>query len=303
MSRVDETKFEGVYVAMTSCYDEEGNVDADRAAQLTRYLIRSGVQGIYVGGSSGEGVLQSTAERQTILEAVVRENDGAVQIIAHIGAATTRDSVELAVHAEQSGVDAISSIPPYYYKISESGVKRHWLALLEAAALPFIIYNVPATTGFALSIPLFKEMVQYERVVGVKNTTLSTYELQQFKRWGGERFAVFNGPDEQYLAGRVMGACGGIGGTYGVMPEIYVKLEQCIREGRIAEAGLWQARVNDIITGLHRLPTRAAIKEIIRRRGVDTGRPRLPLEPLGEEHIPAVERLTETILQYVAQCG
>lgn len=294
--------FGGVYVAMPSCYDANGEIDPAAVRKLTRYLIQSGIQGVYVCGSTGEGILQRTAERKLVLEAVAAENQGEIQLIAHVGAVATAESVELAIHAEQHGADAISSIPPFYYRPSESAVKRHWLAMIEATRLPFIIYHIPATTGFTVSPALFQELAAHPQVAGLKITTPSTYELQQFAQLGGEQFFVFNGPDEQYLAGRIMGACGGIGGTYGAMPELFVRLERCYAQGKLQEAQLWQSRINEIITAMLALPIHAAIKAIISRRAVNIGAPRLPLEPLQAGHGAEIERITAMIDGYAALC-
>ncbi|MBO9604654.1 MAG: dihydrodipicolinate synthase family protein [Paenibacillaceae bacterium] len=301
MTTFNTDKFYGVYVAMPACYDKEGEVSPEAIANLVRYLKTTGIRGLYVGGSTGEGMLQTKEERKLVLETAVKESAGELQIIAHIGAITTRESVELAKHAEQLGVDAISSIPPFYYRPSDQGVKNHWLAMIEATKLPFIIYHIPGTTGFNLSTSLFKEMVAHNQVVGLKITTSSSYELQQFKRFGGDNFVVFNGPDEQYVAGRVMGACGGIGGTYGAMPELFVKIERCYTAGDIDEAARWQFRVNEIIADMLSVPIYAALKHIIALRGVDIGAPRLPIEPLGPQHMATVERIAATIDRYVSE--
>lgn len=299
MRTFDATAFHGVYPAMVSCYDGNGNISEEAVIQLTRFFISAGINGIYVGGSTGEGLLQSVEERKSVLEAVVRENNGRVQIIAHIGAMTTEASVELAVHAEAVGVDAISAVPPFYYRFSDRAVKNHWRAIFQAVSLPFIIYHIPSTTGFNLTEKLFKEMLSYPNVAGLKVSTHSSHELQKFKAWGGSDFLVFNGPDGQYLAGRVMGACGGIGATYGAMPELFLRIERCYVNNDMAGAQLWQYRVNEIIADILKLPLYAAIKEIIRLRGVDCGKPRLPLEPLTEEEAWRAAAIKEKIMSFI----
>ena len=124
-------KFKGVFVAFYSAYDEEGNVSPERAKKLAQYYIDKGVKGLYVGGSSGEGVLQSEEERKVILEAVMEVAKGKTTIIAHVGANSTVESVRLAKHASDLGVDAVSSIPCVYYGFSPEAVKKHWLAMIE----------------------------------------------------------------------------------------------------------------------------------------------------------------------------
>ena len=297
--KIIDPRLSGVYVAMNSCYDRQGRIDSEAAAALTRWLIDKGVHGLYVGGGTGEGMLQSTAEREQMLEAVIGEAKGEVVVIAHVGAITTEDSVALAEHAEAAGADAISSIPPFYYAYSEQAVKQHWLAMMNRVELPFIIYNIPASTGFTMTTSFLRELCAHERLIGMKTTSFSTYELEQFKAVGGDDFVIFNGPDQQYLAGRVMGASGGIGGTYGVMPELFLAIEQAYRSGDILAAQQAQVVVNRFITEMRELGLFGAIKQLIRLRGIDCGAPRLPLPPLAEQHMPRVHRLHEQIMEQV----
>ena len=104
-------KFSGIFPAFYACYDDEGNVSPRRAALMTAYLRDKGVQGLYVGGSSGECIYLDKEERKATLEAVMEAADG-MQIIAHVACNNTRDSMELAAHAQKLGVAAIAAIPP-----------------------------------------------------------------------------------------------------------------------------------------------------------------------------------------------
>lgn len=296
MGKFNASAFNGVYPAMVSCYDSNGKIDTEAVRQLVRFLISSGVNGVYVGGSTGEGLLQSAEERKEVLNAVMEENGGRIQVIAHIGAMTTDESVELAVHAEEAGADAISAVPPFYYHYSERAVKNHWKTIFQAVSLPFIIYHIPSTTGFNLTEKLFKEMIAYPNVAGLKVSSHSSHELQKFKAWGGDNFQVFNGPDGQYLAGRVMGACGGIGATYGAMPELFLRIERSYADNDIAGAQFWQIRVNERIAEILKFPLYAAVKEIIRLRGVDSGKPRRPLESLTKEQAEQVAAIKDKIM-------
>lgn len=298
-----KNKYKGAIPAMPSCYDALGNISATAAKQLTRYLIKHGVGGLYVGGSTGEGLLQQPEERKQMLSAVLEEAAGQVPVIAHIGAMSTNESIDLALHAKAEGADAISAVPPFYYSYSNEAVASHWLAIVEKSEMPFIIYHIPSTTGFQLSVDLLRTMVQSPKVIGVKCSSPSTFELQQFKAAGGEEFLVFNGPDEQYLAGRVMGADAGIGGTYGVMPELFVKLDQWIQSGKLDEARKLQEDINEIIVKLLQVPIYHALKELLKLRGIDCGGVREPLQQLNEhqrQDMAAVHRqIMDTIEKHV----
>lgn len=298
----DLNKFKGVFVALYSAYDDAGEVCTERVKALAKYYVGRGVKGLYVGGSSGEGILQTAEERKKVVEAVKEAVGNELTIIVHVGANSTKESVELAKHAEQVGVDAISSVPAIYYNLSEKAVERHWQEMIDSTSLPFIIYNIPQTTNFNLSQSLLKKMAEQDKVIGVKMSGESTYELQQFKVNAGKEFLVFNGPDEQYLAGRIMGADGGIGGTYGVMPELYVKLDQYFQEGNIEKAQELQNHINSIITRLLSYPSLyAATKGILSIRGIETGHPRLPLLPLEEQHWDELKELNNEIEDLIAK--
>ena len=296
-------KFRGVNVAMYSAYDDEGNVDRERVKKLARYYVGKGIKGLYVGGSSGEGLLQNEEERKAVLEAVMEEVKGEMTIIAHIGANSTVESARLAKHAEEVGADAVSSIPGVYYGLSPQMVKAHWQGMIDSTYLPFIIYHIPQTTKFNLPLDLVSERVKQKKVIGLKCSSESTYELQQFKAVGGEDFIIFNGPDEQFIAGRTIGADGGIGGTYGVMPELFVALDKYITESKVEKARKLQDEVNEIIKTLLSVGSLyGATKYILSLRGIETGFPRLPLLPITCDEVKEkLKKANEKILSLVSE--
>ncbi len=211
---MDISKYQGIIPAFYACYDEDGNVSIEAVKSLARHLLNKGVKGVYVNGSSGEGIYQSVAEKKAILEAVMSEVKGKLTVIAHVGCNNTADSMELAAHAESLGVDAIASIPPIYFHLPEYAIAQYWNDISSAAPnTDFIIYNIPQLAGVALTMPLFREMRKNPRVIGVKNSSMPVQDIQMFKMEGGKDCVVFNGPDEQFIAGRAIGADGGIGGA------------------------------------------------------------------------------------------
>lgn len=301
----DIRKYQGVIPAFYACYDENGAVSAEGAKALTRHLISKGVKGVYVGGSSGECIYQHPDERKTLLEAVMSEAEGKLTVIAHVGCNNTADSVELAAHAESVGVDAIASIPPIYFRLPEHAIARYWNAMSEAAPnTEFVIYNIPQLAGTALTMSLLNEMLKNPNVVAVKNSSMPTQDIQMFKDAGiaarGEgNFVVFNGPDEQFVAGRAIGADGGIGGTYAVMPELYNAMHRLVDEGRIAEARAIQYDANRIIYKMCEAHGNlyAVQKELLHRMyGLNLGSVRAPmpgLVPSDEAVVVEAQRMIE----------
>lgn len=244
----DLTKYRGVIPAFYACYDDQGEVSVERTRALARHLIGKGVQGLYVGGSSGECIYQGVEERKRALEAVMEEARGKVTIIAHVACNNTRDSRELAAHAESQGVDAIAAIPPIYFHLPEHAIAQYWNDISAAAPnTDFIIYNIPQLAGVALTLPLLREMKKNPNVVGVKNSSAPVQDIQMWRDEGGDNFVVFNGPDEQFVSGLAAGACGGIGGTYAVMPELFLKARTLLLEGKVEDARQIQNEICRII--------------------------------------------------------
>lgn len=276
-------KYQGVFPAFYACYDDAGKVSPERVRALTRHLIGKGVQGLYVGGSSGECIYQSVEERKLLLENVMAESNGKLMIIAHVACNNTSDSQELARHAESLGVDAIASIPPIYFRLPPYGIAEYWNDISAAAPnTDFIIYNIPQLAGVALTPALLAEMRKNPRVIGVKNSSMPTQDIQMWKDQGGPDFVVMNGPDEQFVSGLAMGATGGIGGTYAVMPELFLKAYELFHAGKVAEATQVQYDICRIIYKMCEAHGNlyAVMKAILKKNGVDCGTARKPLPQL-----------------------
>ena len=295
-------KYEGIIPAFYACYDKEGKVDLKAVRELTGWFIEQGVQGLYVGGSSGECIYQSVAERKAVLEAVMEVAKGKLTVIAHIACNNTADSQELAAHAESLGVDAIASIPPIYFKLPPYAIAKYWNDMSAAAPnTDFIIYNIPQLAGVSLSVPLLKEMLKNPKVIGVKNSSMPTQDIQM---WIDEGAIVFNGPDEQLISGLVMGAIGGIGGTYGAMPKLYVELYRCVKAGEMGKALEIQ---NDCCRIIYKMCSGhgnmyGMIKEILRiNGGPDCGSVRAPLAELIESDLPIAQECAAMIRTAVAK--
>ena len=241
-------KYRGIIPAFYACYDDDGNVSEERTQFFAEYLINKGVKGLYVGGSSGECIYQSKEERKIILENVMKVAKGKVTVICHVACNNTKDSMELASHAEKCGVDAIASIPPIYFHLPDYAIRDYWNDISSAAPnTDFVIYNIPQLAGVALNVPLYKEMMKNPRVIGVKNSSMPIQDIQMFKDAGGEDHIVFNGPDEQLVGGLAIGADGGIGGTYGVMTEVYLAIYDLVKKGKIEKARELQNDADEII--------------------------------------------------------
>lgn len=301
----DIRKYQGVFPAFYACYDDEGEISSLRVRALAKYLLNVGVKGLYVGGSSGECIYQNIDERKRLLDVVMDTVGGKLTVVAHVACNSTRDSQELARHAESMGVDAIAAIPPIYFHLPDYGIAGYWNDISAAAPnTDFIIYNIPQLAGVALTVPLLREMRRNPRVIGVKNSSMPTQDIQMWRDEGGEDFVVMNGPDEQFISGLAMGATGGIGGTYAIMPELFIKIYNCFQENNMELGRRVQDEVCRIIYAMCTAHGNlcAVMKAILKKKGLNVGGVRAPLPPLGagdEEIVAKCDRMiVEAIRQY-----
>ena len=294
-------KYKGVIPAFYACYDAEGHVSPERVRALTEYHIRKGVKGVYVNGSSGECIYQSVEDKKIVLENVMKAAEGKLTVIAHVACNNTKDSQELARHAESLGVDAIAAISPIYFHLPEYAIAQYWNDISSAAPnTDFVIYNIPQLAGVALTRGLFEEMRKNPRVICVKNSSMPVQDIQMFKQAAGEDYIIFNGPDEQFMSGRVIGAEGAIGGTYGAMPELFLKLDEHVKNGEIEKARELQHAINAIIYKMCSAHGNmyGVIKEILKKNeNLELGGVRKPLPSLIDSDMPIVEEAARMICE------
>lgn len=267
---------------MTGFTDDLTALDENRIQKHTRFLADSGVNGLYVGGSSGEMLLCSTQERKKLLETVIGEFRGQGCVIAHVGCTGTADTLELSRHAKQAGADAVSSVTPLYFAYTFPEVKQYYADIAAASDLPVIIYNIPARTGMALNADQLHELLLIPGVAGMKFTASDFFQLERLiSEHPGQVF--YNGSDEMLLSGLAARAHGGIGTTYNVMPDVFLQIRRLFLENRIAEAQAAQSTANRVIQALLKVGVIQGVKEMLAMSGLDYGQCRKPFLPLTQE--------------------
>lgn len=276
-----DKKLKGIMPALMTAFDTATeSISKENTAALVKKLKSAGVNGFYVGGSSGEMVLCSVKERMELLETVM-EASGDLTVIAHTGAMSTSDAILLSRHAESAGADAISSVTPLYYKYSFREIKHYYSRLCEAVNIPVIIYNIPALTGTALDFGQLSELLSIDGVGGMKFTSSDFFLLNRLKQEFPDK-VFYNGCDEMLLSGLSAGADGGIGTTYNFMPEMFLSIFELFNNGRMKEANAVQSLANKIIAEVVSRGTLSASKQMINFSGLDYGVCREPLLPLDE---------------------
>jgi N-acetylneuraminate lyase len=290
--------FRGIFTALLTPMFDNGDIDFPSLARLVEHQIEQGIHGFYVGGSTGEGFILTSEERQQVLEAVVKAAAGRVTIIAHVGNISTRESIKLAKHAELQGVDAVSAVVPFYYKVSMKEIREHYESIMAAVSLPMIVYHFPGATGVNLSMDFYEEMSRNPQCIGVKFTSLNLFEMQQIRARCGDDFLIYNGHDEVYTGGAYAGANGAIGSTFNMMPGLFAEMFEIISSAEqppMAALQTMQAEANELIAHMIQFDVIAYEKYMLYLQGVlSTPAVRQPLKQFTAE-----ER--ERIEQYYAQ--
>lgn len=285
----------GVFCALLTPFTKENKINDEALKELVRMNMDKGVDGFYVGGSTSEAFLMSLEERKHILEVVSEEVGDKCAIIAHIGCINTDQAIELAKHAEKVGVDAISSIAPFYYGFSFDEIKNYYFDIVNSVNVPMIIYNFPKNSGFSLNSENIKAFVDDPRFIGIKHTSSDFFSLERFKHLK-RNMIVFNGYDQMFLAGLIMGADGGIGSTYNFMAEKFIAIKRLFDQGKIKEAQEIQTQVNDIIKILGKVGVFQCEKEILNLMGLDFGECRPPFKKINDEGREILKKLIHDYL-------
>lgn len=281
-------KYKGIFPALVTPYNDRGEIHEDSLRCIVRMNLEKGVKGFYVNGSTGESFLLQMEERKRLLDIVTAEAKGKATIIYHVGSIRTDDSVEMAKYGEKLGVDAISAIPPFYYQFSFEEIKEYYQKIIDSVDVPMILYNFPANSGVKISMDHFYQLLEDERIIGIKHTSMNLFELERFKKKGK---LVFNGHDEVFLAGLSMGADGGIGSTYNLMAEKFIRINNLFHENKLQEASKIQIEANNVIEALIKVGVNQGIKYGLEKMGIVCNGCREPFKRLNEEEMRFLDQI------------
>jgi N-acetylneuraminate lyase len=258
----------GILPATVTPLDESGRFVSAVFARLLERLYGAGVHGVYVCGTTGEGMLQPLAQRQAIVETAVACTPQDRHVVVHVGAASLEEALALSSHAAKAGAHAISSLPPLSGRFTFSEVLLYYEALARRSTLPLLVYYFPEISSSITSTEQLETLCALPNVIGVKFTDFDLFRMSQVMR--PER-RIFNGRDEVLAAGLLMGADGGIGTFYNLVPELFVRIHAAAAAGRWDEARTVQQRVNALIRITLRFPIFPAVKQMLAWSGLDCG--------------------------------
>ena len=261
------TLLQGILPAVVTPMDQDQRFVRDSYKALLANVYAKGVHGIYVCGQTGEGLLQTVDQRKSVAEASMEFSPAGKQVIVHVGAYRTADAVELTKHSSGLGVAAVSALPPLGpYTFAE--IHAYYQAIAEASNVPLLVYFFPEICPGIKTTEQILELCAIPNVAGLKFTEFDLFRMRRLKQSGA---VLFNGRDEILAAGLMMGADGGIGSFYNIVPEMFVELYGCSLRNEWIAARDVQDRINNIIQITLKYPLFPALKQILKWMGIDCG--------------------------------
>lgn len=278
--------FEGIIPAIVTPFTEDASeVDESALRKLVRFEIEAGVGGLIPTGSTGEFFSLTHEERKKVVEVVADEADGAVPVIPHTGALTTKETVELSKHAEANGAAGIMVIPPYYEPLAWDELLRHLQAVSDAVTVPVIYYHMPAATGLPLTNEQFAQLATIENIQYSKDSSGDAVQLIELLDELDGSLTVLNGEDKLTFLAFALGAKAGVWGSATFFPGLAVELYEAlaVRQDLLAARAVWK-RITPLLATLGETSYQGAVKAALEVVGVPVGKPRLPISAAPESY-------------------
>jgi 4-hydroxy-tetrahydrodipicolinate synthase len=290
--------FHGVLPALITPFTDDGSaIDTRALVEIVDRLVGAGVAGLVPGGSTGEFTTLRDAERRQLVETTVEAAAGRVPVVAGTGALSTRETVDLSVHAERAGAAAVMVVPPFYDALSWRELLAHYTAVADAIEIPIMYYNLPSASGVKLSAAQLRELGERARVTCLKDTGGDAVAATELIQTDGP--TLLNGWDTLTFAALAAGTRAVVWGAASILPEQCVELHRLLIDDIDLPAAreLW-ARLWPLCHFLESQSYPAAVKTACRLVGDATGPVRAPLLPLDEaatsELAALLERATAT---------
>lgn len=285
----------GIFTALLTPFKDDYSINEASLKKLVEFNLEKGINGFYVGGSTGEGLIMTAEERKEVFRIVKEAAGDKVPLIAHCGSISTDEAISMAKTAEALGYDAVSAVAPLYYGFSFPAIRKYYDDIVSSVNIPMVVYNFPGGSGVTFTADYAAEMFKDERYMGIKHTSSDLYTLHQFKQKIDRPVTIFNGFDEMCLGGLAMGADGAIGSTYNFMGDKFIRIYNEFKAGNIEKAQEIQTEANEIIAEMIKYTVLPCEKAIMTHLGIDCGPCRRPFLPLTKEANEAMARIAAAL--------
>jgi len=286
-------KFYGVVAAMVTPYtDENFAISPERIKILCDFLISKGVYGLLPLGTTGEGPYISKEQRKQVAEIVVRHVNKRVPVIIHTGMLATADTVELSLHAQEIGADAIAVMTPFFRHLEDSALLDFFVTVAgEVASLPMFVYNLPSNTNNDISPELLLRIATgTDNIIGIKFSSNDLIQLREYRKKMGQDFHVFIGSDEMILPALFEGADGCVSGPASFYPEVITGIYNAFVKADFKEAAHQQGVLDELRQVFKDGTLLCYFKAILQLRGIETGHVKPPLRNITKEEMSILEQ-------------
>ncbi len=294
-------KAEGIFTAMVTHFQADGNLDVAGMRKSVAFQIEQGVHGVVPLGGTGEPLSLTVDEHKRVIDAVVEEADDRVQVVVGALLASQRDIVEAARHAKRAGASALMLIPPYFVMAKPHHIKRHFMDIAERVELPLVLYHGPQRSGVRLDLDALLALItDIPQFVAVKDTTGDAYFLSSLVRQAPAKFSVMQGWDELVFPTLALGGRGAILSLGCLVPRLFVEILTAFREGRLDHARALQYRALPLCSVIYGEPNPVPLKKALEMVGRPAGPTRPPLYPPSEETVASLRKLMPEFNAYLS---
>ncbi|MFC7817418.1 MULTISPECIES: 4-hydroxy-tetrahydrodipicolinate synthase [unclassified Streptomyces] len=287
--------------AMVTPLTESGALDLDGARRLADRLVSAGCDGLVLSGTTGESPTTTDAEKAALVTAVREAVGERATLVAGVGTADTRHTVELALAAEKAGADGLLVVSPYYSRPPQDAVEAHFREVADASGLPLVLYDIPGRTGTRIEPATLVRLADHPRIVAVKDCSYDLLGTQ--KVLSATDLAYYAGCDEQVLALYAMGAAGCVSTVANVVPELFRSVLDAFDAGDTGRAALLQRRAVPLIEAMTAagLPGTVTAKALLGALGLPAGPVRAPLRAADRETTGALLTAYEDLVAGAGQ--
>lgn len=282
-------EIKGLIPAMATPMHEDGSLNVEAIAPLAEALIAGGAYGLFVAGSMGEAASLSKEERLRALRATVKAVNGRVPVIAGTGFPTTAETIEMTRMCEGEGAAAVSVITPYYWKLSQEAIYRHYASVIHATTLPVFAYNLPNNTGNNVEPETIGRLYREDGLAGAKDSCAVWENTRGYMDVTGDNFCMLIGADSLCLQGLKYGAKGAISAPSNVFTKVMVSIYDRFVAGDIEGAEQAQAdwnRITDLLGSTGAFP--GSVKLAVNMLTSEVGPARLPVIPASKERMQEI---------------
>ena len=285
--------FGQVLTAMVTPFDQNGEIDFNATKTLVEHLITNGTDGLVVAGTTGESPTLTTEEKIELFKCVVEAAAGRVHVIAGTGSNNTQASMSLTKLAEETGVDGIMLVAPYYNKPSQEGLYQHFKTIAESTSLPVMLYNIPGRSIVNISVETIVRLSEIPNVVSIKEASGNLDAMAEIISKTPSDFTLYSGDDGLTIPVLAIGGTGVISVASHIIGNDMQEMINAFKNGDVQKAAAIHRNLLPIMRTLFIAPSPSPVKAALNLNGIQVGGVRLPMVPLSNKEQSALEKVLQ----------